>query len=286
MREAHHDDAFAGAALLIETGAGIEAPLRCKDAQSKAKSEAKPDGRNGRKQSMNESTSATKAGFPLPFAGNIEAPDLEPSVAPADDEAELVACAKAGEALAFEKLVNRYERRIYRLARNITQSHEDAEDVTQEAFLKSFKHLAEFQGNSRFYTWLVRITVNQALMKLRKRRPNQVSLDSPVENDEDLLPREVEDWGPSPEEQYSQKQLAAILSEAIAQLEAPFRAVFQLHDVENLSTLETAQALGLSVPSVKSRLLRARLKLRKHLNKYFRRGTDSRKESGNNPVFA
>jgi RNA polymerase sigma-70 factor (ECF subfamily) len=235
---------------------------------------------------MDKSASAIEAGFSLLFTGNIGVPDLEPSVPPEDDEAHLVARAKVGEALAFEKLVNRYERRIYRLARNITQNHEDAEDVTQEAFLKSFKNLAEFQGNSRFYTWLVRIAVNQALMKLRKRRPNHVSLDSPLENDDDLLPREVEDWGPSPEEQYSQKQLAAILSEAIAQLEAPFRIVFQLRDVENLSTLETAQALGITVPSVKSRLLRARLKLRKHLNKYFRHSADSRRKSGESPAVA
>jgi RNA polymerase sigma-70 factor (ECF subfamily) len=269
----------------METGPGIKALLRHKPAESGPK-QVKPDGWNGRELSTYESAASLEAGLRPPFERPIEAPEPEPSVPPPDDEAELVARAKAGEALAFEELVNRYERRIYRLARNITQSHEDAEDVTQEAFLKSFKHLAEFQGNSRFYTWLVRITVNQALMKLRKRRHNQVSLDNPVENDEDLLPREVEDWGPSPEEQYNQKQLAAILSEAIAQLEEPFRIVFQLRDVENLSTLETAQALGISVPSVKSRLLRARLRLRKHLNKYFRRTADSRKKSGDSPVFA
>ncbi|MGA6957098.1 MAG: sigma-70 family RNA polymerase sigma factor, partial [Candidatus Acidiferrales bacterium] len=116
-----------------------------------------------------------------------------------DDEGSLVAAAKAGEISAFETLVGRYERKIFRLAQNITQSKEDAEDVMQEAFLKSFQHLAEFQGNSRFYTWLVRIAVNQALMKLRKRRPNEFSLDQEIETGDDLMPREVEDWGPSPE---------------------------------------------------------------------------------------
>ncbi len=282
MQEARQNDRFTGAALLMQTRPWIEPLVRSKAADPQAKAE----GRNGRELSMGESAASLQAGFRSPFEGDSKAPDPEPSVLPLDDEAELVTRAKAGEAQAFEKLVNRYERRIYRLARNITQNHEDAEDVTQEAFLNSFKHLAEFEGNSRFYTWLVRITVNQALMKLRKRRPNQVSLDSPAENDEDLLPREVEDWGPSPEEQYNQKQLAAILCEAIAQLEAPFRIVFQLRDVENLSTLETAQALGISVPSVKSRLLRARLKLRKHLNKYFRRGTSGRTMSGSSPAFA
>ena len=98
-----------------------------------------------------------------------------PSQVVKDDEGSLVAAAKAGDITAFETLVGRYERKIFRLAQNITQNKEDAEDVMQEAFLKSYQHLGEFQGNSRFYTWLVRIAVNQALMKLRKRRPNQVS---------------------------------------------------------------------------------------------------------------
>src|SRR6202453_1810560 len=96
-----------------------------------------------------------------------------PSQVVKDDESALVASAKSGDISAFETLVGRYERKIFRLTQNITQNREDAEDAMQEAFLKSYQHLGEFQGNSRFYTWLVRIAVNQALMKLRKRRPNQ-----------------------------------------------------------------------------------------------------------------
>jgi len=188
-----------------------------------------------------------------------------------DDEGVLVAAAKAGDLAAFEELVNRYERKIFRLAHNITQNREDAEDVMQDAFLKSFEHLGDFQGDSRFYTWLVRIAVNEALMKLRKRRPNQVSLDEPVESEEDLLPREVQDWGPTPEQRYAQTELQRILSEVIGELDPAFRIVFVLRDVEELSTEETAQLLGLSVPAVKSRLLRARLKLRQRLNKFFQR---------------
>jgi len=141
----------------------------------------------------------------------------------------------------------------------------------QEAFLKAYEHLSGFQGNSRFYTWLVRIAVNQALMKLRKRRPNQVSIDEEVNTGEDLIPREIEDWGPSPEDRYKQTEMSDILSSTIADLDPPFRIVFQLRDIEELSTVETAEALGLSVPAVKSRLLRARLKLRQKLDKYFRR---------------
>ena len=187
------------------------------------------------------------------------------------DEPILVAAAKAGDIPAFETLVGRYERKIFRLTQNITQNREDAEDAMQEAFLKAFQHLGEFQGNSRFYTWLVRIAVNQALMKLRKRRPNVVSLDVELDTGEDMMPREVEDWGPSPEQRYEQTELSGILSNMIGELDPQFRVVFQLRDIEELSTEETAEALGLSVPAVKSRLLRARLKLRQKLNQHFRR---------------
>jgi RNA polymerase sigma-70 factor (ECF subfamily) len=195
-----------------------------------------------------------------------------PSQVVKDDEPSLVAAAKAGDISAFEELVGRYERKIFRLTQNITQNKEDAEDSMQEAFLKAFEHLAEFEGNSRFYTWLVRIAVNQALMKLRKRRPNVVSLDEEIDTGEETVPRDVQDWGPSPEQRFEQTEMSEILSSVISDLEPPFRIVFQLRDIEELSTEETAEALGLSVPAVKSRLLRARLKLRQKLDRYFRRG--------------
>ncbi len=189
-----------------------------------------------------------------------------------DDEAQLVSAAKAGNAAAFEELVNRYERKIFRLGMNITQNREDAEDAMQEAFLKSYQHLDRFQGDSRFYTWLVRIAVNESLMKLRKRRPNQVSLDEPLMGDgDDSVFREIEDWGPSPEKKFAQTELNEILNTVIGELEPIFRVVFLLRDVEGISTEETAEIVGISVAAVKSRLLRARLKLRLKLNKYFRR---------------
>ena len=199
-------------------------------------------------------------------------PHTLPSQVVKEDEPALVAAAKAGDISAFETLVGRYERKIFRLTQNITQNREDAEDSMQEAFLKAFEHLQEFQGNSRFYTWLVRIAVNQALMKLRKRRPNQVSLDEDIQSGEETIPRDVEDWGPSPEDRYEQRELGGILQGVISELDPSFRIVFQLRDIEELSTEETAEVLGLSVPAVKSRLLRARLKLRQKLNRYFRRG--------------
>src|SRR6202140_4287545 len=199
-------------------------------------------------------------------------PHRLPSTVARDDEHLLVAAAKAGDASAFEELVNRYERKIFRLTMNITRNREDAEDAMQDAFLKSYSHLKTFQGDSRFYTWLVRIAANEALMRLRKRRPNQFSLDEPIEGDEDLMPRELQDWGPGPEQRFAQTEMREILSGVIEELEPDYRIVFVLRDIEELSTEETAASLGISIPAVKSRLLRARLKLREKLNRYFQQG--------------
>src|ERR1700675_1434542 len=152
-----------------------------------------------------------------------------------DDEAALVSAAKGGDTAAFEELVNRYERKIFRLGMNITQNREDAEDVMQDAFLKSYQNLDRFHGDSRFYTWLVRIAVNEALMKLRKRRPNQVSIDEPLGDDEDnSFFREIEDWGPSPEQKFVQTELNEILNKVIGELDPIFRVVFILRDVEQI----------------------------------------------------
>jgi len=189
-----------------------------------------------------------------------------------EDEHLLVNAAKGGDVAAFEVLVNRYEGKILRLTRNITGNREDAEDAMQDAFLKAYAHLDGFQQDSRFYTWLVRIAANEALMRLRKRRPGQLSLDEPIEGDGDLMPRELEDWRPNPEREYAKAELQTLLAEVIDKLEPEFRIVLVLRDIEELSTQETAEALGISVPNVKSRLLRARLKLREKLNRHFRQG--------------
>lgn len=190
----------------------------------------------------------------------------------ASDELALVRAAKQGDVSAFEQLVKRYDRNIFRIANHITQNREDAEDVVQDAFLKAFQNLGQFQEQSKFYTWLVRIAVNESLMKLRRRRSNRtVSLDQEVETEEDTMPREVADWSPNPEQLYRQGELNEILTKTINGLPSSFRTVFVLRDIEGLSTEETAEALDLSVPAVKSRLLRARLQLRERLNKYFRK---------------
>jgi RNA polymerase sigma-70 factor, ECF subfamily len=188
------------------------------------------------------------------------------------DESALVEKAKAGDQQAFTDLVSRYQRKIYRLAKNITRNDEDAEDVLQEAFLKAYEHLDGFEGNSKFYTWLVRIAVNEALMKLRKRRGDrEVSLDEPVGLGEEEVKREIAVWEDNPEQRYSREEMQQILNEAVDGLKEDFRTVFVLRDIEELSTEETAEALKISIPAVKSRLLRARLALREKLTRKFRR---------------
>ena len=191
------------------------------------------------------------------------------------DELTLVAQAREGDTRAFGELVRRYEGKIFRLAQHITQNREDAEDVLQETFMKAYEHLDQFKGDSKFYTWIVRIAVNQALMKLRRRKTDKsVSLDEQIDTGEDTVVREIAAWGEDPEEQFTREELGEILDGAVQSLEPPYRSVFVLRDVEDLSTEETAEALGLSVPAVKSRLLRARLQLREKLTRIFKRKGD------------
>lgn len=200
---------------------------------------------------------------------------IQSKVGEPTDEQVLVQAARQGDIGAFEGLVKRYDRNVFRIANHITQNREDAEDVVQDAFLKAYQNLGQFQGQSKFYTWLVRIAVNEALMRLRRRRPERmVSLDEDIKTDEDSMPREVADWAPNPEQLYTQAELKDILGKTIQGLPPSFRTVFVLRDVEGLSTEETADALELSVPAVKSRLLRARLQLRERLNKYFKQKRD------------
>ena len=194
------------------------------------------------------------------------------TVQPSFDESSLVARARTGDTEAFSELVRHYERRVYRLAKNITRHDEDAEDVLQEAFLKAYEHLDRFQGNSAFYTWLVRIAVNEALMKLRKRKTDRtVPLDEPIDLGEDVMQREIAVWEDNPEQRYSREEMQKILDDAVDTLKPDFRTVFVLRDIEELSTEDTAETLGISIPAVKSRLLRARLALREKLTKQFKR---------------
>lgn len=189
------------------------------------------------------------------------------------DESVLVTEAKAGSYEAFEELVNRYEKKIYRLGLNLTGNAEDAEDMLQETFLKAYEHLPNFREDSRFYTWIVRIAINQGLMKLRKRRSSkEVQMEDISNDDGEVIPRDFADWRPNPEQEMERTELETILQEAARSLPMTFRTVFFLRDVEGLSTEETAEMLNLSEGAVKARLFRARLRLREELSKILRRG--------------
>jgi len=191
------------------------------------------------------------------------------------DDATLVAQTREGDARAFGELVKRYEGKVFRLAQHVTQNREDAEDVLQETFLKAYEHLDQFRGDSKFYTWIVRIAVNQALMKLRRRKTDKaVSIDETIDTGEDNIVREIAAWEENPEEKFTREEMGEILNKAVQSLEPIYRSVFVLRDIEDLSTEETAEALDLSVPAVKSRLLRARLQLREKLTRFFKRKGD------------
>jgi RNA polymerase sigma-70 factor, ECF subfamily len=227
----------------------------------------------GEKGSCRSEVSPVFSFFSKPFSmAAIQSPvseEIHPDVA-------LVERARSGDVSAFEQLVRQYDRQIFRVAQHITQNREDAEDITQDAFLKAYQKLDQFQGNSKFSTWLVRIAVNESLMRLRKRKTSRtVSMDEDVQTEDGAIPRDFADWSPNPEQQFNQNELGDILRKTIKGLSPGFRSVFTLRDIENLSTEETAEALGLSVPAVKSRLLRARLQLRERLSRYFRQKKES-----------
>jgi RNA polymerase sigma-70 factor, ECF subfamily len=193
-----------------------------------------------------------------------------------NSDLDLVHASKNGDVAAFEQLVKRYDRKLFRIAQSVTHNREDSQDAVQEAFLKAYQHLAEFRGDSQFSTWLIRITLNQSLMKLRKQRTTkEVSLDEDFQAEEKTFPIEVIDWAPNPEQLYSVSQLRNILIKTIEELRPILRAVFVLQDLEGLSTEQTAEVLNLSQSAVKSRLWRARLQLRELLNKYFGKSAES-----------
>jgi RNA polymerase sigma-70 factor (ECF subfamily) len=189
----------------------------------------------------------------------------------ASDDLDLVHASKNGDIAAFEQLVNRYDRKLLRIAQRVTHNKEDAQDAVQEAFLKAFQNLSLFREEFQFSTWLIRITVNQSLMKLRKQRRSirEVSLDDDFQNDEAKLPLEVVNWAPNPEQLYWAAELREILINTLNELRPILRTIFVLRDIEGLSTTETAEALNLTDTAVKARLGRARLQLRERLNKYF-----------------
>ena len=200
-----------------------------------------------------------------------------PSRPLAFDDIALATEAKRGDKGAFTELVNRYAQRVFRVARHITKNDQDAEDVLQDTFLKAYSRLGQFEGNAKFYTWIVRVAVNEALMRMRRGKNRvTISLDQELETNDGAIQRELPAETESPEESLSRTELRESLTQAIDSLSETYRPVFVLRDVEGLSTEETAEMLDLSIPAVKSRLLRARLQLRQKLRRFLKK--DDRQE--------
>ncbi len=177
---------------------------------------------------------------------------------------------KAGDREEFARLVDEYSTRIYRVVLKILNDPLDAEDVLQETFIKAFRSLPMFEGRSSLSTWLYRIAVNEALMTVRKRKDVAVSIDEERESgDEQSEPVEIADWCCLPESDLLNAESRQFLDRAMQSLTPALRAVFLLRDIEGLSVKETADALDLSEAAVKTRLLRARLKLREELSTYY-----------------
>jgi len=185
--------------------------------------------------------------------------------ASADPDAEFVARVKAGETDAFEELVRRHGRRVYRSLIGILDSVEEAEDAMQDAFLKAFQHLPEFEGRSRFSTWLVRIALNTGLQRLRGRKDFE-TLD---DESEEFRPRRIQSWLENPEDLYSREELRRLVEMEVMKLPSKYRVALILRDLEELSTEEAANALGLTIPGLKARVLRGRLMLRESMVSYF-----------------
>ena len=183
-----------------------------------------------------------------------------------EDEAALVNRAVAGERAAFGELYEQYSRFIYRVALGVTGKEEDAEDVRQETFLKAYKHLRRFRGGAKFSTWLTQIARNESVTKIRARRGGRLlSLDDAQSDTLEQLERNSAALTPNPEVHHLRGELRAVLTDVLSALEPAFRSVFMLRAVEKCSTRQTARQLGISVPAVKSRLFRSRMKLRERL---------------------
>jgi len=201
-------------------------------------------------------------------------------------EQDLIARVQSGEHESFYGLVKPYERRVYAAALAILRRPEDAEDAAQEAMLKAFANIRQFRAEARFSTWLIQITVNESLMRRRRERTVIMEgIDDRREDETDYQPREFADWREIPSEALERKEVRRKLAEALGTLDRKYREVFMLRDMEKLNIQETAEALGISTASVKTRLLRARLMLRDLLAAGWEQGWFSRLpfEKGSKP---
>ena len=192
-----------------------------------------------------------------------------PEQAQVDPDAGLVARAQGGDLDAFEELVTRHSSRVYRVLVGVVGNVEEARDAMQDTFLKAFQHIRSFQYRSKFSTWLLMIASNTGLQRLRDRRPSESLDDGGTGPEEDFRPRQVRTWADNPEEMYSAAERRRLVEEGMLRLPAKYRVVLILRDIEQLSTEDTAIALGLGIPAIKSRLCRARLMLREALAPHF-----------------
>jgi len=202
---------------------------------------------------------------PITSERQILGPELADDFAAADPDFEIVVRVRNGETEAFEELVRKHGRRVYRSLLSIVGSAEEAEDALQDAFLKAFQHLSRFEGRSRFSTWLLRIAINTGLQRVRSRK----EFDSIDEENEEFKPRNIRPWADTPEENYSREELRRLVEQEVMKLPVKYRVALMLRDLEELSTEEAAAALGLSVPGLKARVLRGRLMLRESMVQYF-----------------
>lgn len=182
----------------------------------------------------------------------------------AADDSELLQSAREGNATAFDTLIRRHDRFLYRIARSVLLDDYEAEDVVQETFIKAFKGLEDFRGEARLSTWLTRIALNEALARKRRRR-NTVELEALQHRTNALEPTPMIAPAQDPELSTAQQQIRKLLERAIDGLPDSLRTVFVMRDVEELSTAEAARLLGLGEPTVKTRLHRARRMLRELL---------------------
>jgi len=186
-----------------------------------------------------------------------------PALAGTSREQELIARVQRGEHELFYELVRPYERRVYAAALAILRNESDSEDVAQEAMLKALANIRQFRAEARFSTWLIQITVNEALMRRRRERKGMVEgIDDHRDDEGEYTPRDFADWREIPSEALERKEVRQKLAEALGSLDRKYREVFVLRDMEQLNIQETADTLGISAASVKTRLLRARLMLR------------------------
>jgi RNA polymerase sigma-70 factor, ECF subfamily len=202
---------------------------------------------------------------------------LKPQPTTHDRERELILSVQGGQPELFYELVRPYEGRVYAAALAILRNEQDAEDACQEAMMKAFAKIRQFRAEARFSTWLIQITVNEALMRRRRERTVIMEgIEDHREEDSDYAPRDFADWREIPSEALERKEVRQHLAKALASLDPKYREVFVLRDMEHLNIQETAEALGISIASVKTRLLRARLMLRDLLAAGWQQGWFSR----------